>query len=500
LASFSSDQGVKIWDARNSVEARRFTAHQGLAVWSVAFSADGSCLATAGFDKAVRIWDAETCQEIRTLRGHAGFTRGVAFSPDGTRLASCSDDRTVRVWDTTSGRCLLTLTGHNDAVSGVAWNADGSRLASWSPQNKTAKVWDVATGELLRGYEGCWKLAFSPQQNWLACAGDDRTVKVWDIANDRLVQSLETDAYEIAFSPDGTQIVTVRPQHLQLWDLTKREVRWSSKAFIGTDIESVSFSPDGNRLAIALGDSTARILDTQTGEEILTLRRHRDVVCGVSFSREGTRLATASFDGTVTIWEAGALSPETRLDRHAITVIDNLFAEAVLKDEVIAKLRENRTISEPVRQKALSWIKRYREDKFRLNELSWNVVRAPECSAQQYRQALRWIEAACRDDPDDGELLNTLGVAQYRLGHYGDALATLSRSDQFNKDHPQDLAFLAMTHYRLGHKEQAQVALARLRETLKKPETAFWAFNEEVQASLKEAETLIDAQAGKAKR
>ncbi len=66
---------------------------------SVAWSPDGSQLASASDDKTVRIWDARTGQEVSQLQGHSDRVRSVAWSPDGSQLASASDDKTVRIWD-----------------------------------------------------------------------------------------------------------------------------------------------------------------------------------------------------------------------------------------------------------------------------------------------------------------------------------------------------------------------------------------------------------------
>ena len=89
------------------------------------------------------MWDASSGRELLTLTGHTDEVFGVAFSPDGTRLATASNDQTAKVWDASSGRELLTLAGHTAVVVGVAFSPDGTRLATAS-YDGTARVWDTS--------------------------------------------------------------------------------------------------------------------------------------------------------------------------------------------------------------------------------------------------------------------------------------------------------------------------------------------------------------------
>jgi WD40 repeat protein len=203
----------------------------------------------------------------RTLTGHAGWVRGVAFSPDGALLATASTDKTARLWDPATGECVRTLTGHAKAIHGVTFSPDGQLLATAS-DDRTTKLWDPATGECLRTLTGhaagLRGVAFSPDGRLLATASTDKTARLWDPVTGEYLRTL----------------------------LSRMAV-----------VCGVTFSPDGRLLATASMDNTAKLWDPASGECVGTLTGHAETVYGAAFSPDGRLLATASMDRTTRVWD-----------------------------------------------------------------------------------------------------------------------------------------------------------------------------------------------------
>jgi WD40 repeat protein len=182
--------GIGIWDAQTGKLLRTLEGHRGDGLPVVAFSPDGTRLASGGRDEAsdigeVKIWNARTGEQLLSMKQGSGWAgiSAVAFSPDGRRLASASyHDRTVKIWDAQTGQETLVLKGHSAFVTGLAYSPDGKRLAT-TAEDKTVKVWNAQSGDellTLEGHGGYNGVAFSPDGNLLACGGPEGTIKIYD--------------------------------------------------------------------------------------------------------------------------------------------------------------------------------------------------------------------------------------------------------------------------------------------------------------------------------
>jgi len=333
LASAEGDGTVRLW---NSPTGRPAGAPLQAAstlngATGVAFSPDGT-LASADGDGTVRLWNPATGQPAGALlTASPQGVSAVAFSPDGTLLASGDGDGTVRRWDPVTrrpaGATLQTHSGPN-GVSAVAFSPDGTLLAGGGGDG-TVWRWNAVTDRPVgvplhaSAPNGGSEVAFSPDGKLLARGGGDGTVRLWDPLTGRLTRAPlqtgsgpDTGVHGVAFSPDGKLLATGDGDGtVRLWDpVTGRPVGVPFQTGSGPDtgVQWVAFSHDGKLLAGGCGDGTVWLWNLATGQHIGPIHATSSArygVHGVAFSPDGTLLASADADGAVRLWNTATGRP-----------------------------------------------------------------------------------------------------------------------------------------------------------------------------------------------
>ena len=267
LASGSRDKTIRLWDVETEQLLHTLTGHTDT-VNSVAFSLDGQTLVSGSWDGTIRLWNPHTGGHQKTLTDHRGGIAQVIFSPDGKLLASASADQTIRLWNTTTWQTERTLTGHTRVVDSVAFAPDGSTLASGS-RDKTIRLWNPNTGEHKRTLTGhtndVTRLAFSPDGLTLASGSlnFDNAIRLWNPHTGDLKITLPIQArwiYPVAFSPDG-EMLLIGGDRISVWDTDTEQYKAPLATGIG-DVVSLAFNRNGTMLASGSTDNTVRLWET----------------------------------------------------------------------------------------------------------------------------------------------------------------------------------------------------------------------------------------------
>ena len=294
------------------------------------------------------------------LDASSGGVYCVAFSPDGSSLASANVDGTVKLWTVATRTRTATLT-HTDtdldnpaktvggtkswSIYSVAYSPVSSIVASGNGDG-TITLWDVATQQgnatLPDINNENWNsfansVAFSPNGSMLAASYVTPAVTLWNVGSRSQIATLAADTrwwvYAVAFSPDGSILASGNGDNdpsagssdgvVQLWDVASRTMT-ANLTSTNSGAGSLAFSPDGATLANVNGDGTITLWRVAARTSAATLTSAGHAAKCLAFSPDGTTLASGNNDGTITLWDVATRTRAATLQTGASAVVHSV--------------------------------------------------------------------------------------------------------------------------------------------------------------------------------
>jgi WD40 repeat protein len=300
-----------VLDARTGKTLRTLVGHSAT-IDAVAWSADSRRIVTGGNDLWWRAWDLATGS--RKVVGHeeTDAVTAVAFSADGSLVATVTGNQ-ADVWDADTGEHIQKLQGHSNVITDIAFRRDG-RLVLTGSSDGTARVWDVDTGTTLTELRGSGSVVesavFSPSGRFVLTASADRTARIWDISSGLEFWPHASPVRDAVFSPNGKAIVTGgRDKQIVVSDVRTRKIVHALPNPPSGAVNSIRYSPNRKLLAVATDDPHLLIRRASNGAPIATLAENPAPVFQAVFSPNNKQIALADGDGEAGIFDAriGAL-------------------------------------------------------------------------------------------------------------------------------------------------------------------------------------------------
>jgi len=268
---------------KDGAYARPGVAHRDL-VHSLAFSPDGSMLASGGY-REVKLWRRQKDVQKFNLPSIARHSvLALSVSPDGKWLATSGDDGSIRLWNPATGKSVRKLSEHKSAVNALSFSPDSSKLVSGSA-DRTIRVWDVAKGKVLCQAQTPTTVnavTWVADGAQIASGGADYLIRLWyvDLAKKELAALKEIKGHEgpvtclATIPPSGGQIISGSGDGtIRQWNLEDGQLIRKMKH--GGPVSAVAVRSDGKRFASAGLNNLARLWDASEGKEIAELRGDR---------------------------------------------------------------------------------------------------------------------------------------------------------------------------------------------------------------------------------
>ncbi|MBP7552215.1 MAG: caspase family protein [Spirochaetes bacterium] len=250
---------------------------------------------------------AETIPIINYQLGHAVNLSSAALSNNGKLVLTGSYENTVKLWDVATGKLLKTLKGHKGYLVSLSFSNDDTMIVSVDSY-RNIKVWDINSGKILYDFKNIdfsGYVCFAPDDKGIFYAGYGK-VFLYDLETQKIIRSyIDDDDYnaKISVSYNKKTIATVGTERrIILWDIaTGKQI---IKIFgHNSEIQDVVFTKDDKHVITCSRDKTIKMWDIKTGKEVKSFSGHDDYIWSINLSKDGKYLVSSGQDKTVRLWD-----------------------------------------------------------------------------------------------------------------------------------------------------------------------------------------------------
>jgi centriolar protein POC1 len=286
--------------APSLVVKQQFQAHD-TAVTRIHYSPDGKTLVTSLADGVAKLWTA-TGQELTEFSGQKSPMFNANFSPNSQQLITTGYDGTIRIWSTT-GKLIQEIQAHQAAVADAVFSPNGRLIITSSDDGQT-KIWMRTGREMSKIIRPgtARNLAYSSDGKLIASTSDSGSVQLLtpDGTAIATIDSPQGRMNNVTFSPNHQQLLTAGVDGTaRLWTVTGKPVQTLKVVETGW-VNSAQFSPLGQYIATASDDGTVRLWN-RSGTLLNSLKLTEGRITSISFSPDGKRLAASGANGQVWI-------------------------------------------------------------------------------------------------------------------------------------------------------------------------------------------------------
>lgn len=319
VATFLEGNIAQVWDVDTGRQIGVDMVHDR-AIKSIEFSSDGSRLLTQSSERSASLWETQAGTLIRKPLKNVGK---IVFSKDGKRLASASrgsEKPEIQVWNSQDLSAVSKPYEFDGDLDSISFGPKGKKLLlvdRWDNRLEYRDIGDINVGSNrhLKIQKRVTSTSVSPDGRYIVTSSPEGLIEVLNARTGVVVGSARQQsnfASELKFSPNSSFFYSFSLSHiLRIWRFDTRYqhthlvVRKPTKARL-RNILRADFSSDGKRLVTASSDHTARVWDSETGEEFGSPLRQEAPLSAVVFSPRGTMIATGANDGRVRLWKTSS--------------------------------------------------------------------------------------------------------------------------------------------------------------------------------------------------